>query len=130
MDKKLVGEDIAKRLKAVRGHFGVTQEELANILEINVIEIKNLEGNNLKALERKRPLLKLVCYEFGVSRNWLFFGEGEMLLSGPEDVDVFTENIRSSPTETALLKSLMSLGKDDRNRLYETLIKLFKPLVD
>lgn len=127
--EKLDGKAIGARIKAIREQVDMTQEEFAEVLEISPSEVKNIEYDKLKAIDKKRPLFKLICWEFGVSRDWLLYGEGDMLLSD-DAVDLFTENIRATKNEATLLKSLMDIPPDDREQLYKYLIALFKPLTE
>lgn len=127
--EKLDGKAIGTRIKAIREQVDMTQEEFAEVLEISPSEVKNIEYDKLKAIDKKRPLFKLICWEFGVSRDWLLYGEGDMLLSD-DAVDLFTENIRATKNEATLLKSLMDIPPDDREQLYKYLIALFKPLTE
>lgn len=127
--EKLDGKAIGIRIKTIREQVDMTQEEFAEVLEISPSEVKNIEYDKLKAIDKKRPLFKLICWEFGVSRDWLLYGEGDMLLSD-DAVDLFTENIRATKNEATLLKSLMDIPPDDREQLYKYLIALFKPLTE
>ena len=74
------------RIKLLRRHFGLTQQEFADRLGIKRGAIANYEvGRN----EPVDSVLSLICREFHVNENWLRTGMGEMLL--PESKDTLTQ---------------------------------------
>ncbi len=74
------------RIKQLRHHFGLTQQEFADRLGIKRGAIANYE------VARNEPVdsvISLICREFHVNETWLRTGAGEMLL--PESNNIINQ---------------------------------------
>ena len=70
--------EIHERIKILRSHFGMTQEEFGKKLGVSRDVIGNIEYDRLKRPDQKESLYRLICKEFNVNETWLRTGEGEM----------------------------------------------------
>ena len=74
------------RMKQLRNHLGLTQQEFADRIGIKRGAIANYEvGRN----EPVDSVISLSCREFRVNEEWLRTGAGEMLL--PESTDILSQ---------------------------------------
>lgn len=73
---------IGKRIRTLRKSLNLSQDGFAEKLGITNGFVSNLEKD---VREPSEPLLRLMCYEFSCSADWLTTGEGEMFLA-PEEV--------------------------------------------
>ena len=76
---------MAERLKVVRQARGLTQQQMADLLEISRPTVAQLEGG------RHQPsteVLETIVSELGISRNWLWFGGGPMDDTGTKGGEV------------------------------------------
>ena len=108
------------RIRKLRRHFDLTQEEFAKRLGIKRNTIAQYETGRNEPID---TVLYLICHEFGVSENWLRTGEGEMLRPAPEDeIDAITRRYRLSPAETILIKKFVNLPQEKRNEFIEFIL--------
>jgi transcriptional regulator with XRE-family HTH domain len=66
-----------KRLKYFRTYNKLTQKKLAEILDMEWYQIKDMEAGKVNI---SKQIAKLLCYETGINYKWLLTGEGEMEL--------------------------------------------------
>ncbi|WP_050638871.1 MULTISPECIES: helix-turn-helix domain-containing protein [Clostridia] len=64
-----------ERIKFIREHFELTQEEFGKRIGSARNTIANYENGNRNP---SNSVLKSICREFGVNEDWLRTGEGEM----------------------------------------------------
>lgn len=69
---------IGERIKFIRKELGLTQEEFGNRIGLVASMICLLENGTAKYTERT---LKSICNEYGINREWLENGNGEMRIS-------------------------------------------------
>jgi transcriptional regulator with XRE-family HTH domain len=68
---------LQERIKMLRKHFGLTQQEFANRLRIKRGGVANYEiGRN----EPADSVVALICEKFNVNEEWLRTGKGQMIL--------------------------------------------------
>ena len=68
--------DRNNRIRQIRRHFDLTQQEFADRIGVKRNTIASYEtGRNLPI----DSVISLICREFGVSEIWLRTGEGEMM---------------------------------------------------
>ena len=67
--------DINQRVVKIRKKIGCTQGKFAEPLKISCSFQGGIEKNHRKINER---LIKMICFTYGVSENWLKTGKGEM----------------------------------------------------
>lgn len=102
--------DIGIRVKLLRKEFGLTQREFANRILVTPSYLSRVENGTENPSDK---VLKLVAYEFGVNKEWLLSGIGEMLT---ETYDNDREN--SSKDATKMLLKIMQLLDTDSNTTY------------
>ncbi len=74
------------RLKEVRLHLGLSQQEFAGSIGVkNKQTISDIENDRQKELQKKSELL--LKEKYFINLHWLNTGEGDMLLSSSEDVN-------------------------------------------
>lgn len=66
---------INQRIKDLRGKIGLNQRDFSVQLSLSCGYISGIEANFRKVNDR---IIKLIVSEFGVSEEWLRFGNGEM----------------------------------------------------
>ena len=107
--KGCISIETHERVRQVRKHFKLSQEEFGKRLGVSRSVIKNIELNLLAKPEQKLSLLKLICSQFAVSEDWLIDGMGNMF---DETKDLYIE------------KLVRQYGLDDMDR------KILKAYVD
>lgn len=115
-----------ERIKKLRKHFGLTQQEFANKLGISRNNIATYEANKSKPGE---AVISLMCKTFQVNEEWLRTGKNEMFPEETKSVlDEVSEKLNLNAFETAFLKVYMRLPKQQRdnfcNGLYDEFFKL------
>lgn len=74
-----------QRIKELRKHLGLTQQEFADRLGIKRGAVANYEiGRNIPI----DAVISLICREFGVNETWLRTGEGEMVTVSTRDAEL------------------------------------------
>ena len=74
-----------ERIKLLRKHFDLTQQELADRLKIKRAAIANYEKGRNDPID---AVVSLICKEFNVNEQWLRTGEGEMFNKMSRDEEV------------------------------------------
>lgn len=71
--------EVYERIKMIRNHFNMSQEQFGEALGVSRSVIANIEYDRLRRPDQKEPIYRLICEKFSVNENWLRTGEGEML---------------------------------------------------
>ena len=85
-------EQIKDRLKEWRNQKGLKQRDVAEALNVNVGLVGSWECGRQKVPDYR---IDQICTKFGVSRDWLERGEGEMFVPVEESESDFIEVMRS-----------------------------------
>ena len=94
-------KDIGKRISSRRKALDITQEQLAEMMDVSVQMISNLEQGK-KAI-RPENLVK-VCKSLGVSADYILFGE-----KSDREIDAFYEKYSQLTSEKQnLIESLVN----------------------
>ncbi|GHV89910.1 hypothetical protein AGMMS50268_04130 [Spirochaetia bacterium] len=72
---------IGERLKKLRFDLKIKQGEFAGRMGLSQGALSDFERETKPMAER---YIKLICLEFGVNREWLLTGEGDMFVKKPE----------------------------------------------
>lgn len=119
--EKLDNRAIAKRIKEVRTYFKLRQEDFAIVIGIRQPTLAQFESGEIII---KDKYIKLICSEFNVKREWLLYGNGDML-NEPQSVPLeeFISIYNLSPLETELLQSYLEINKGVREYILEKLMR-------
>lgn len=74
-----------ERIKEIRKHYKMTQEEFSEKLCIGKSALSRIESGINNPSEQT---IKLICQEFGIRREWLLNGLGPMQLPPDEDDEI------------------------------------------
>lgn len=112
--------EIGKRLREVRTHFGLKQEELADQIKVHQSSIALFESGKRYL---KDIYVKLLCDEFGVGRDWLLYGDGPMI-TGKEyiSIDEYARVYKLSRLERDIVSNFMELNKDTKKASFESFV--------
>lgn len=66
---------IGERVRVLRKTLKLTQEQFGDALSLSAASISQIESGVVRLTERTT---RGICNEYGVSRNWLLSGNGEM----------------------------------------------------
>ncbi len=100
-----------ERFKQLRKATGLSQTEFAERVNLKRNTIASYEAG---VREPVSAILELICREFGVNKDWLLTGEGEMFKTSTLDEEL-----------TTLVGSLLSDEEDSyKKRLINSLLKL------
>ena len=83
-------EQIKDRLKEWRNQKGLKQRDVAEALNVNVGLVGSWECGRQKVPDYR---IDQICTKFGVSRDWLERGEGEMFVEVKIDADALRKQI-------------------------------------
>lgn len=102
-------------LLELRGALGLTQEEVAGVLKIGRSSVSKIEKGRNKLTDRN---IELLCRHYGVRREWLEAGEGDMkdrMLGDAFDQLRAAYDLR--PSDLRLIESLLRLNEAERDVL-------------
>lgn len=87
----------ASRLKLIRKHLNLSQQKLAEMLDINTSKINNIESekNDISV-----EIAKKIRDIFNINFTWILLGEGSMFLSDSPEGNIMRVKV---PKGTKLL---------------------------
>ena len=115
------------RIKALRKHFALTQQEFADRLHVKRGAIANYEiGRNIPT----DSVVSLICREFGVSEEWLRTGCGDMFieLSRREQLDAFFNDVKDDEFKSRFVSMLAGLNPDEWDALEKVVLAMKEKL--
>ena len=117
-----------ERIKELRKALKMTQQEFADRLHIKRTNIGNYESGVSSPTD---SVIALICREFGVSENWLRYGEGEMFIpmTLDEEIASFIGGIQADiePTfQKRFISALAKLSPDD----WKVIERITKNMID
>lgn len=105
------------RIKAARKKVKLTQEDFGKQLGVSRSVIANIEYGAVDATT-KPLLLTSICSTFGISREWLENGDGEMLAKTSSAViDEICEKLSLNDFGKRALIAYLKLSEDEQNVL-------------
>lgn len=109
-----------ERLKELRKALGLTQAAFAEKIGAKQNTVATYEmGRNTP----RDPVIHSICKEFGVNKEWLLTGTGEMFAPDPQDeLAALAEKYHYSPAAGLLIKKFINLPDDRR----EVIIKFLE----
>ncbi len=110
------------RLKQIREHFGLSQDEMAQRLNLGQSSYSHLEVGRRKIIDRT---VVLICNEFNVNENWLRTGNGEIFRNVEDNtLAELVNEYNLDKLGTSILKVALGLTKEQKIVLYEIAQKL------
>lgn len=104
--------NIGSRIKKIRRHFDLTQQEFAariGTVQNVITRYENDQRNPSSAV------IALICREFNVSEEWLRTGKGDMLLPAPSAaLDSLSEDYKLTHEEYILIEKFVKLKPEIR----------------
>ncbi len=74
------GKQMNNRIKLIRSELNLTQQQFAERIGINRSTVANIESGKKQP---SRLILVAICHEYGVNKDWLFNGNGNIFLCEP-----------------------------------------------
>ena len=101
-----------ERLKQLRKHLGMTQQEFADKISIQRSTYSKYEvGQN----EPTSAVIALICDRCHVNEEWLRTGAGEMFVKAPDDVVArFARDNGLGRLEEVLIREYLNLSEEGR----------------
>ena len=113
----------ADRLKALRKHFKLNQQEFADKIKMAKITVAKWETS---ASNLPTNTALLICEKFNVNYDWLMYGNGDMFKPKEETIaTIKKEHPDITDVELDILEKWFQLSHDDRVYLLEKLKFLF-----
>ncbi|GHU60038.1 hypothetical protein AGMMS49975_28560 [Clostridia bacterium] len=104
-----------KRIKDLRLYLKMNQEEFGGRIEMVKSSVSNIEKGIGAITDRT---IRLICLEFGVSEQWLRFGDGEMFIpEKPKYIDILAEEYNLNNMERALVEGFIKLTEVQRQAI-------------
>lgn len=113
------------RLKEIRREKNLTQQEFADRIGIKRGTVANYE------LGRNEPLdavISLICKEFGVSEDWLRYGDGEMFAPQDRDEEIAAMVAKVISGNNDFQKALVRIISSCTEKELEVLERKFREL--
>ena len=117
-----------ERIKKIRKHFKLSQEEFAKRIGIKRTAISNYEiGRNLPV----DAVIALICREFDINEEWIRTGHGTMFIEPQEfSLDDFARKRGATDLEIEFVKTYFTLSPDTRREIMENFSQLFSQTKD
>lgn len=116
-------ELIGKRVSVLRKTLKLTQTEFAKALSIGQQALSMIE-NGQRDLSEKN--IKLICFSYKVSYDWLVNGIGDMFQSDDSDAQAIVDSVMTGDNEFAkkILVKFAKLSEERWKQLQEILTEL------
>ena len=116
-------ELIGKRVSVLRKTLKLTQTEFAKALSIGQQALSMIE-NGQRDLSEKN--IKLICFSYKVSYDWLVNGIGDMFQSDDSDAQAIVDSVMTGDNEFAkkILVKFAKLSDEHWKQLQEILTAL------
>lgn len=110
MDKNAGTDTFAKRVRALRMSLGLTQQAFADKLKIARNTVAKYE---YEARVPEGPVTELICRQFGVNRDWLVNGTGEMYAkkSRKEEISAFLQEALADESDSFRARLVDALAR-------------------
>ena len=99
-------DDIGDRVRAVRDALHISQTDLAKRLGVSSAAISKIESG------QRQPSVQLklsLCREYGISREWLDCGEGQMQDTDPDDIGQLITKLNLPPESRMVVDAYLRL---------------------
>lgn len=109
-----------ERIKQLRKHLDLTQQEFADRIGIKRNTIANYESGRNEPID---SVISLICREFNVNETWLRKGEGEMFAPAPTSaLEALAQERGLTRREYIVLEKLLLLRPEVRHELIDCLV--------
>jgi len=115
------------RLRKIRNHYELSQEEFGNKIMIKRSHVSSLENGTRAITDR---VIIDICREFNVNEEWLRSGTGEMFIKLDRDIELttwaskITRSDYDIPFARKFVHMLSQLDKDDWKAIEKMAIML------
>lgn len=116
---EVTGEKIGKRIKQARINRGLTQEEMAEILDLSVTHYQNIEYGKYNIGNKH---LAKICNLFNLSADYILFNKE----TAEMNFDVFYEKLLPEERVELLIKIISRIYKDKSNQYGDVLDKMLQ----
>lgn len=116
---EVTGEKIGKRIKQARINRGLTQEEMAEILDLSVTHYQNIEYGKYNIGNKH---LAKICNLFNLSADYILFNKETTQMN----FDVFYEKLLPEERIELLIKIISRIYKDKSNRYGDVLDEMLE----
>lgn len=116
---EVTGEKIGKRIKQARINRGLTQEEMAEILDLSVTHYQNIEYGKYNIGHKH---LAKICNLFNLSADYILFDKETTQMN----FDVFYEKLFPEERIELLIKIISRIYKDKSNQYGDVLDKMIE----
>lgn len=114
------------RIKTIRDNASLSTRAFGDKIGISSAGVSKLETGANKASEQT---IRSICREFGVRREWLENGEGEMYAPVTDDdaIGIIGQRMLDDPEYTGrLFRAVAAMGEDSWRILAEKVHELFE----
>lgn len=111
--------NIGDRIKKIREVFDLTQDQFADQLGYHRSHISLLEKGERRVTER---IVKDICRTFGINREWLINGEGEMRGNERQFIEAVVNSLGVMDEEDRTLLTLYLQLTPEQRKVIRTLI--------
>lgn len=120
---------INHQIKTLRSILGLTQAAFSERIGIGTTSVSMLESGKNNPSEQT---IRAICSEFGVRREWLETGEGEMYAPVTDDdaIGIIGQRMLDDPDHTGrLFRAVAAMGEDSWRILVAKVDELFAAYV-
>ena len=112
-----------ERLKQIREHFDLSQEEFGSRIGITKSSVSLLERGKNNPSDQT---IMLVCREFNIDYGWLTTGQGEMFAENDDQIAKLVDTVLAGENEfaRAIFRGFAQFSAEDWQQLHG-LIKKF-----
>lgn len=97
-----------ERIKELRGALRLTQTEFGEMLGLKQNTIGQIENGQRNVTDRT---IKLICSVFNANEDWLYLGEGEMLVQNADSlIDQLSAEYHLDDIDRAIIDGYLQLG--------------------
>jgi transcriptional regulator with XRE-family HTH domain len=107
-------EAIGERIAQVRNFHRLTQREFATAISIHQSTVALFEKGRRQI---KDLYIKVICDEFGVDRDWLLTGVGEMFPTSSETFEKFAQEQNLSEIDREIVRMYLDLDQELKLRM-------------
>jgi len=108
--------EIKERLKKIRKHLHLTQQEFADKLGIKRNTVATYETGKSNPSD---SAIALICKEFNINQEWLRNGTGDMFKATPSDaLQQLAYSYQLSETDCVVVEKFINMRPESRKALF------------